>query len=86
MEWAPRESNREADALANSVTLDYNLVTEMTVGVEKLCWCLLPEALEAGRPAGEVFMKAKEQGCLPNRAKKEKRRRLEDRLRMKDPW
>ena len=86
VEWAPRESNRETDALANSVRADFTPDLEMRVDVENLSWCILPDALHAGRQAGEAFKSAKEQGRLPDRAKKERRKRLEDRLRMKDPW
>ena len=86
VEWTPRESNKEADALANSVTVDLNPTLKMKVDVDKLHWCLISEALEAGRQAEDAYRKAKEQGHLPNRAKKERRKRLEDRLRMKDPW
>ena len=48
-------------------------------------WLVPPQVLDAGRQAEAAFMAAKQQG-LPNRTRKEKRRRLEDRLRMKDPW
>ena len=70
VEWTPGESNKEADALANGVNVDYN----PTLDVDKLRWCLLPEALEVGRQADEAFRKANEQGQLPNRAKKERRK------------
>ena len=84
--WAPRDSNTEADACANGVTADSNPDLEMRVDVENLSWCNLCDALLTGRQAEEAFKSAKEQGRLADRAKKERRKRLEDRLRMKDPW
>ena len=85
VEWTPRESNREADLLANGITSDFNPSLEMKLDPLKPDWLVLPQVLDAGRQAEAAFMAAKQQG-LPNRARKEKRRRLEDRLRMKDPW
>ena len=58
----------------------------MKVDVAKLRWSILPEALDVGRQAEESHKMAQERGQLPNRAKKERRKKLEDRLRMKDPW
>ena len=58
----------------------------MMVDVAKLKWSILPDALDAGRQAEESHKMSKEHGQLPNRAKKERRKKLEDRLRMKDPW
>ena len=54
---------------------------EMKVDVAKLRW-----SLDAGRQAERPHKMAKERGLLPNRAKKERRKKLEDRLRMKYPW
>ena len=85
VEWTPRESNREADLLANGITSDFNPSLEMMLDPLKPDWLVLPQVLDAGRQAEAAFMAAKQQG-LPNRARKEKRRRLVDRLRMKDPW
>ena len=73
-EWAPRESNREADPLANGVTVDFNRALEMKVGVEKFQWCLVPDALEAGRQAEGAYRKAKEQGhCRTERRRRDRR-------------
>ena len=54
--------------------------------VADLRWNALREALVAGRQAEEMYREAKSLGQLPNRARKEKRRRVEDKLRTKDPW
>ena len=86
VEWAPRESNWEAAALANGVTDGFNPELEMKVDVAKLRCLILPDALKAGRQAEESFRMAKERAQLPNRATKERRKKLEDRLRTKDPW
>ena len=53
---------------------------EMKVDVAKQRWSIIPGALEAGIQDGQ------ERGQLPSRATKERRKKLEDRLRMKDPW
>ena len=91
VEWAPpRESNKEADALANGVTDGFNPELEMKVDVAKLKWAMLPKELDAGRQAEESHKMAKERGQLPNGAMKERRKKLEDRLRIRirgdEPW
>ena len=60
-------SNREGDALANGHTNGFNPEVEMVVDGTKLRWCVLPDALEAGRQAKNVYRDAKEHGRLPRR-------------------
>ena len=86
VEWTPRESNREADALANGCADGFNPELELKVDCENLQWSILPKALEVEKQAEEAYRTAKDGGHLPNRAKKERKKRLEDRLRTKDPW
>ena len=80
------ESNREADALANGCADGFNPELDLKVDYENLQWSILPKALEVGKQAEEAYRTAKEGGHLPIRAKKERKKRLEDRLRTKDPW
>ena len=86
VEWTPRESNREADSLANGCADGFNPELELKVDCENRQWSILPKALDLGKQAEEAYRAAKEGGHLPNRAKKERKKRLEDRLRTKDPW
>ena len=86
VKWAPRESNQEADRLADGDSTGLNPELELKADVAGLRWNVLPEALVAGRQAEEIYLEAKSLGQLPNRAMKEKRRRVEDKLRTKDPW
>ena len=46
---APRESNKEADALANGVIDGFNPELELKVDVANLKWSILPDALDARR-------------------------------------
>ena len=78
VEWTPRESNREADALANGCADGFNPELELKVDCENLQWSILPKALEVGKQAEESYRAAKEGGHLPNRVKKEREKRLED--------
>ena len=45
-----------------------------------------PEALDAGREAERAFLQMKETVGLPDRCKKQVKRRVETRLKMTDPW
>ena len=81
VEWTLCESNREKDALANGCADGFKPELEMKVDCENLQWSILPKALEVGRHAEEAYRAAKEGGHLPNRAKKERKKRLEKRLR-----
>ena len=84
-EWSPQEANREADdALANG---DFSLFTpelQIPVCSQRFQWTILVQALDHGRVAEEAHRTAKLVG-LPER-KRRRRRRLEERLKMVDPW
>ena len=58
----------------------FNPELELKVDCENLQWSILPKALEVGNQAEEAYRAAKEGGHLPNRAKKERKKGLEDRL------
>ena len=55
------------------------------VDLNKLSWKVLPLALQMGAEADEACQKAKQEGLLPNRALK-KRKRRDQRLKFTDPW
>ena len=48
VEWTPRESNREADLLANGITSDFNPSLEMKLDPLKPDWLVQPQVLDAG--------------------------------------
>ena len=49
-------------------------------------WTVLPQVLEYGRQAEEVFRRAKENGESPKGKLPGKKLRREERLRFRDPW
>ena len=86
VEWAPPESNMDADLLANVVTDPFDPERRIPVSAQTLVWNVLPEALMAGREAEQAFRRMKETHGLPNRAQKQRKRRVESRLKVTDPW
>ena len=86
VEWAPRLANRDADDLANGRTGAFAAYNEVKVDPGRLCWKILPKALQMGMEADTAYQKAKEKGVLPNRTLRQRGRRLEQRLRVADPW
>ena len=85
VEWAPREGNKEADKLANGKAEDFDPSLRVHVDASTLCWDILPAALEAGA-AERKPQEAREHGTFLNRSCEGKRRKLEERLRVTDPW
>ena len=86
VECAPRECNREADLLANGITDPFDPERRLPVSAQTLVWNVLPEALMAGREAEQAFKRMKEFHGLPNRAQKQRKRKVETRLKVTDPW
>ena len=84
--WTPREANREADALANGNSSSFDPAKERKFDLAHMGWRILPRALQMGRDAEAAVSAAKRRGALPDRTKKQRRRRLEERLKMTDPW
>ena len=84
--WTPRSANREADALANGNTQNFNPDYECVIRPGTFEWLVLPQALEKGRAAEDEFRAFRESGRDPQRGRKQKKRRVEDRLKVKDPW
>ena len=85
MEWAPRECNREADLLANGITDLFDPERRLPVSAQTLVWNVLPDALSVGREAERAFRRMKESHGLPNRAQKQRKRKVETRLKVTDP-
>ena len=86
VEWTPRAGNREADALANGDTTGFDPALEVKINDQVLKWLILPEMLAMGKEADETFQAAKKRGELPDRSRRLRKRRLEDRLKLADPW
>ena len=85
-EWAAREGNRKGDRLANGQYEDFDEKLWIPVSVESLAWDILPAAMESGSTADMDYQQTKSGPGLPDRSKKERRRRPEERLRTADPW
>ena len=86
VEWAPRSTNYEADALANGITDSFDPSRRIVVDVKTLRWEILPKALSMGNQMEEDTGNARASGVSTNRGRKLRRRQQEDRMKMKDPW
>ena len=86
VEWSPRAGNKEADALANGVCNEFNLVLRIPVYLANLVWDALPPVLEIGRTAEREYWAAKKRSTQHNRGKKQQRRKPEEMLKVVDPW
>ena len=86
VEWAPREFFMEADQLANGITDSFDPSRRLRVSSQTLTWNILPMALQAGRDAEQAFRDMKERHGLPDRCKKQRKRKVETRLKITDPW
>ena len=86
VEWAPREFNKEADQLAKGITDSFDPSRRLHVSSQTLTWNILPMALQAGRDAEQAFRDMKERYGLPDRCKKQRKRKVETRLKITDPW
>ena len=78
VEWAPRECNKEADLLANGSTELFDPA--------KRPGSRCGEALVAGREAERSFQEMKQTVGLPCRSEKQRKRSVETRLKITDPW
>ena len=86
VEWAPREGNRQADALANGSYGGFDPSLRRPVNARTLQWDVLPQALLCGKEADEIFQATKTAGRLPLQNQKLRKRRVDTRLRITDPW
>ena len=86
VEWAPRSTNYEADALAKGITGSFDSSRRIVVDVKTLRWEILPKALSIGKQMEEDTKKTRASRISTNRGRKLRRRKQEDRMKMKDPW
>ena len=86
VEWAPRTANYEADSFANGETHGFDPSRRIEVDVDSLRWEILPDALRMGRQMEEDTKITRAIGISTNRGKKLRRRRQEDKMKVKDPW
>ena len=85
--WAPREANREADPdrLANGDTTGFDPALRLRVLPPVDGWFILDEALVLGETAENERRKYQAEAGSRQQVKG-KRKKPEDRLRLKDPW
>ena len=76
----------EADELANGVTQRFRPECEVKLKAEELEWYISPKALEIGAQAEKEHQRAVKRGTLPDRTRKQKKKRPDQRLRIVDPW
>ena len=86
VEWASREGIMEADRLANGDHGAFDPDLRIPVSADSLSWVILLEALAAGQRAESRFLELRQSGRLPNRAMKQRKRKVEERLKATNPW
>ena len=79
-------ANREADRLANGITQDFNPAFVCVIDLVTVPWILLPRALDEGGQAEQAYQDFRASGRDPQRSRRQRRGRPEERLRMVDPW
>ena len=77
VEWTPRTGNHGATGDTGDFDDGNDLLLE---------WLILPRALGMGRQAEHEFSQAKQCGALTLEVRKQRRRKLEERLKASDPW
>ena len=86
VDWTPREGNKEADRLANGIVDDFSPDLEIKLDSSAIEWEVLPDALRMAREADSEYKEWKQEGRLPKRDQRKKKKRLEEWLRLRDPW
>ena len=86
VEWSPRECNQVADRLTNGDTAGFSPSLRPPVTSASLHWYILEDAPRAGAAAKAEHRQAASRSELPDRCRKQKRKRPHDRLRVTDPW
>ena len=85
VDWAPRSTNYEADELANGNTGRFDPAKRIVFKASEVWWDVLPEALQKGREMESECQRALAEGCVrPDRTRKQRKRKLEDKLRFMD--
>ena len=84
VEWASRSANYEADALANGITGSFGPSRRIPVDVNTLRLEIMPEALGMGKHVEEDTENVRASGISTNRGRKLRRRKQEDKMKVKD--
>ena len=86
VDWTPREGNIDADRLANGIVDDFSPDLEIKLDSSAIEWEVLPDALRMAREADSECKNLKQEGRLPKRDQRKRKKRPEERLRLRDPW
>ena len=86
VDWTPREGNKDADRLANGIVDDFTPDLEIKLDSSPIEWEVLPDALRMAREADSEYKNLKQEGRLPKRDQRKRKKRPEERLRLRDPW
>ena len=86
LDTPPQTGNREADGLANGNVEDFSPELEIKVDAGCVRWEVLPEVPRMAREAETEYQELKQQGRLPKRDRRQKKRKPEEKMRLKDPW
>ena len=73
VEWTPCSGN--PDELANGNTARFSPALRVGIEPGELSWKILPEVLQLGREAEDVFDEAKKNGAPLNRGRRQKSKR-----------
>jgi hypothetical protein len=85
--WVPREQNIEADELSNGVTRSFDMKNEIPVKVEDLQFIVLHDLMDEAKTFyGDLLKKKEAKTKNPQWGQTAKKRKLEDKLRARDPW
>ena len=82
LQWRPRETNTEVDALTNEDYEGFSISNRVAVELEKLPFKVLPDMLRAGAGFREEVRQRKAAQPAPAEVRAPKRARLRER----DPW
>ena len=82
VEWTLRAGNREADHLANGEHSRFSPQNRVDVDLAQMQWDVLPDVLSLGRSAEDDVRRLKDSGQYLQRRK----RKPDERMRLKDPW
>ena len=86
VEWTPGAGNREADHLANGEYSRFSPENRVNVDLAQMQWDVLPDVLSLGRSAEDDVRRLKDSGQCLQRNVKRRKRKPDERMRLKDPW
>ena len=86
VQWAPRTATNEADALANGDSTGFDQSLECKIDPSTLKWCVLSQALQMGKQTENEHQEFLKSGRDPLRGQRRRKRKPDQRLKMKDPW